>query len=361
MRPAWTCLIGIILAVALNKVHRVLHRTPTHPPVKSLAKACQTGHATNIIQGFAVGYETHGGRRDRSSPAAILLSVLIYAGTPPLFIAYGVAMCGIGMLTLTGNTISMDVFGPVADNANGIGEMGYDERGDGRGAKLQAGPADPGRPRRGGQHHQGRDQGHRHRLGRDRGRVAVRQLHRRRSRWAARTKISQHDRDAVLQRGRQADRRRSDGVHRHADRRRRAVPVQLDDDPRRGPGRLPHRQGVPHPVPRQGDLGRHEEARLRPRGRHLHQRRPEGTDRPGAAGHPRADPGRLRARARTPWAASWRHDRRRPAAGRLHGQRRRRLGQRQEDDRGRAPNRDAPARAARSTRPPSPATPSAIR
>jgi K(+)-stimulated pyrophosphate-energized sodium pump len=35
-------------------------------------------------------------------------------------------MCGIGMLTLTGNTISMDVFGPVADNSNGIGEMGYD-------------------------------------------------------------------------------------------------------------------------------------------------------------------------------------------------------------------------------------------
>jgi K(+)-stimulated pyrophosphate-energized sodium pump len=36
-------------------------------------------------------------------------------------------MCGIGMLTLTGNTISMDVFGPIADNANGIGEMGYDK------------------------------------------------------------------------------------------------------------------------------------------------------------------------------------------------------------------------------------------
>ena len=42
-----------------------------------------------------------------------------------MFVAYGVAMTGIGMLTLTGNTISMDVFGPVADNANGIGEMGY--------------------------------------------------------------------------------------------------------------------------------------------------------------------------------------------------------------------------------------------
>jgi K(+)-stimulated pyrophosphate-energized sodium pump len=44
----------------------------------------------------------------------------------PIFIAYGVAMCGIGMLTLTGNTVSMDVFGPIADNANGIAEMGFD-------------------------------------------------------------------------------------------------------------------------------------------------------------------------------------------------------------------------------------------
>ena len=60
--------------------------------------------------------------------AAILASALIYTGTNATFVAFGVAMCGIGMLTLTGNTISMDVFGPVADNANGIGEMGYDEK-----------------------------------------------------------------------------------------------------------------------------------------------------------------------------------------------------------------------------------------
>ncbi len=60
--------------------------------------------------------------------ASIGLSVFCYHGSSPVFIAYGVAMAGIGMLTLTGNTISMDVFGPVADNANGIGEMGYDEK-----------------------------------------------------------------------------------------------------------------------------------------------------------------------------------------------------------------------------------------
>ena len=124
MRPAWTCLIGIILAITLNKVTSYYTHTQ-YEPVKSLAKACQTGHATNIIQGFAVGYES-AVVATLVIAAAILLSVLIYAGATPIFVAYGVAMCGIGMLTLTGNTISMDVFGPVADNANGIGEMGYD-------------------------------------------------------------------------------------------------------------------------------------------------------------------------------------------------------------------------------------------
>jgi K(+)-stimulated pyrophosphate-energized sodium pump len=125
MRPAWTCLIGIVLAVLLNKCTEYYTGTE-YSPVKSLAKSCQTGHATNIIQGFAVGYESTVAAV-LIIAAAIMASVLVYAGTTPTFIAYGVAMCGIGMLTLTGNTISMDVFGPVADNANGIGEMGYDK------------------------------------------------------------------------------------------------------------------------------------------------------------------------------------------------------------------------------------------
>jgi K(+)-stimulated pyrophosphate-energized sodium pump len=125
MRPAITCLIGVFMAIALNKVTSYYTHT-THTPVKNLARACTTGHATNIIEGFALGYE--------STVAmlvviviALFLSVVTYAGAPPLFVAYGVAMTGIGMLTLTGNTISMDVFGPVADNANGIGEMGFDK------------------------------------------------------------------------------------------------------------------------------------------------------------------------------------------------------------------------------------------
>jgi K(+)-stimulated pyrophosphate-energized sodium pump len=58
---------------------------------------------------------------------SILTSVVIYAGEPVATqftaILYGVSLTGIGMLTLTGNTISMDSFGPISDNANGIGEM----------------------------------------------------------------------------------------------------------------------------------------------------------------------------------------------------------------------------------------------
>jgi K(+)-stimulated pyrophosphate-energized sodium pump len=125
MRPAWTCLIGIILAVALNKCTEYWTGTEFEP-VKGLAKSCRTGHATNIIQGIAVGYESTVWAVIIIA-GAILGSVLIYSNTSGIFVAYGVAMCGIGLLTLTGNTISMDVFGPVADNANGIGEMGYNK------------------------------------------------------------------------------------------------------------------------------------------------------------------------------------------------------------------------------------------
>lgn len=121
MRPVWTTFVGIVLALAIQRLTQYFTHTE-HKPVKSIAESCQTGHATAIITGLAVGLESTvwailviGG--------AIAMSAMIYVGTDPTFVAYGVAMCGIGMLTLTGDNISMDVFGPVADNANGIGEM----------------------------------------------------------------------------------------------------------------------------------------------------------------------------------------------------------------------------------------------
>jgi len=121
MRPVWTTLVGILLALTVNRLTEYFTET-RKPPVQSIVRATTTGHATTIISGIAVGYESTVWAV-LSIALAIFASALIYAGTNPTFIAYGVAMCGIGMLTLTGNNISMDVFGPVADNANGIGEM----------------------------------------------------------------------------------------------------------------------------------------------------------------------------------------------------------------------------------------------
>ena len=146
MRPALTCLIGVILAVVLNKVTSYYTHT-AHEPVKSLARACQTGHATNIIGGIAVGYES-AVMMTLVMAAAITLSVLCYWGMPAVFVAYGVAMTGIGMLTLTGNTISMDVLRAGGgqrkrNRGNGL-RPGRDGKGIAR--LLQAGAADPRRP-----------------------------------------------------------------------------------------------------------------------------------------------------------------------------------------------------------------------
>ena len=123
MRPVWTTLVGIALAVGINYLTDYF-TAPEKAPVQFVARSTQTGHAMTIISGIAVGYESSVWAV-LTIALAIFASCLIYAGTNPTYIAYGVAMCGIGMLTLTGNNISMDVFGPVADNANGIGEMAH--------------------------------------------------------------------------------------------------------------------------------------------------------------------------------------------------------------------------------------------
>lgn len=123
MRPVWTTLAGIILAVVINRLTEYF-TSDKKPPVKEIARSTQTGHATTILSGLAVGYESSVWAI-MAIVGAVFASILIYAGADSVHIAYGVAMCGIGMLTLTGNNLAMDVFGPVVDNANGIGEMAH--------------------------------------------------------------------------------------------------------------------------------------------------------------------------------------------------------------------------------------------
>ncbi|MHA2231736.1 MAG: sodium-translocating pyrophosphatase [Candidatus Hodarchaeales archaeon] len=148
LRVGLATLSGILLAIVINRLTEWATGTE-HGPVKEIAESSKTGAATNIISGLAAGMEA-------SSYAILIIAMSIAASVltytvdladlfgkdlfPTHFVAatgepvsqitlvlYGVALCGIGMLTLTGNNVAMDSFGPIADNANGIAEMtGYE-------------------------------------------------------------------------------------------------------------------------------------------------------------------------------------------------------------------------------------------
>ncbi|MDX2076578.1 MAG: sodium-translocating pyrophosphatase [bacterium] len=139
-QPFACVLIGILLAIVIEKVTAYFTDTE-HPPVQDIAKNTQTGPATTILSGLASGMES-------STWAvfviagSILCSVVIFGVFPitdgngaqlvDTFTAvlYGVAMTGIGMLTLTGNNVSMDAFGPISDNAQGIAELAGESEGE---------------------------------------------------------------------------------------------------------------------------------------------------------------------------------------------------------------------------------------
>ena len=113
--------VGIILAIAIDELTKYFTDTH-HTPVKEIARSSRTGPATVILSGLSVGMESTVWAI-LIIAATILSALLIYWGQPVAYVLYGVAMTGIGMLTLTGNNVAMDSFGPISDNANGIGEM----------------------------------------------------------------------------------------------------------------------------------------------------------------------------------------------------------------------------------------------
>jgi K(+)-stimulated pyrophosphate-energized sodium pump len=89
-------------------------------PVKSTARASQTGHATNIIQGLAQGFQS-------TAPPAIVIAMGILgawklAGGGSQGI-YGIGVAVMAQLSLTGLIVALDAFGPITDNAGGIAEM----------------------------------------------------------------------------------------------------------------------------------------------------------------------------------------------------------------------------------------------
>lgn len=120
LRFAWVVTIGLILAVCISYLTEYFTSTK-RSPVAEIAKATKTGPATTILSGFAVGLESSVWSIFLIG-LAIISSMLLFGGNINLAL-YGIALCGMGMLATTGLIVSMDSYGPVTDNAHGIGEM----------------------------------------------------------------------------------------------------------------------------------------------------------------------------------------------------------------------------------------------
>ncbi|MDD5264218.1 MAG: sodium-translocating pyrophosphatase, partial [Candidatus Bipolaricaulis sp.] len=123
-RLAMLTSIGVALAVAFNPLTSYFTSTK-RKPVKEIVESTKTGPATTILSGLSVGME--------SSVWALLAIVISFIAALALYggemnatyVMYAIAMVGIGMLSHTGNNVAMDSYGPISDNANGIGEMAW--------------------------------------------------------------------------------------------------------------------------------------------------------------------------------------------------------------------------------------------
>lgn len=115
--------VGVLLALVIDRLTDYFTGSDA-APVKEIKKSADTGPATLILSGISSGFESSVWSVIVIA-VTILASIFLFGEFGATYVLYGVAMTGIGMLTLTGNIVAMDSFGPISDNANGIGEMAW--------------------------------------------------------------------------------------------------------------------------------------------------------------------------------------------------------------------------------------------
>ncbi|MEK9663755.1 MAG: sodium-translocating pyrophosphatase [Candidatus Nanopelagicales bacterium] len=121
-------IIGIVLAAVIQQLTAYFTETDRRP-VDDVAKSSLTGSATVILAGISIGLES-------AVYSALVIGAAVYGayllgGGVVILGLFAIALAGTGLLTTVGVIVSMDTFGPVSDNAQGIAEMSGDVEGDG--------------------------------------------------------------------------------------------------------------------------------------------------------------------------------------------------------------------------------------
>jgi len=111
----WLCAVIGVAVTGLLFVITDYYTSTRFRPVKTIAKASETGHATNIIQGLAQGFQS------TAAPALVLALAILAANE--LAGIYGIGIAVMAQLSLCGLIVALDAFGPITDNAGGIAEM----------------------------------------------------------------------------------------------------------------------------------------------------------------------------------------------------------------------------------------------